>query len=112
MQGELTRGDELYADSDSDALRVSLGENQLLAEHHHAAISNLEALLAVRHFSYLTGLTQLRFLISLKSSTSYGTKRAAPNTQRLIMTKAERFASWVNGVGKQLKLEGWTNADR
>ena len=120
---ELTRDDELYANSAallaihsaisySDALRVSLGDDRLSADDHQAAVNSLDTLLSAKSFSDSTGLAHLRFLVAKKSLVSYGTKRNDVNTYRQIILKAERFASWVSSVGKHLELEGWTNANR
>ena len=95
----------------SDALRTGLGSDTLSSDDHRYAVSDLEQLVSKKRISDRTGITQLAGLLSKKSKVAYGSKRLAIQDFSDLVTKAERFVRWANNVGKELKIEGWRNAD-
>jgi hypothetical protein len=112
------KGDDSYANSASllaihsaisyaDALRVGLGDLRLASEDHRSSVESLQRLLAERRFEDMSGIKNLRDLVSRKSQVAYGDERLNFRASALLATKAERFAIWANRVGFSLKIEGW-----
>jgi hypothetical protein len=93
-----------------DALRAGLGDGALSSEDHQSAADSLRRMLASRHWIDQTGLKHLRDLTSKKSQVAYGGKRFSDYLS--LIDKAEKFASWSNRVGSQLKIEGWRNVSQ
>lgn len=91
----------------ADALRVGLGQDQVSADDHKKAIKVLRKLLAERRLKDSGGIQHLDYLISNKSFVAYGTKELSAVESENMCTKAERFAKWISGVAKELKVEGW-----
>ena len=122
LQGmQLLREDKAYRTSSallgihsavaySDALRAGLGDESMAAEDHQIATKALRRLLSDRTEND-SGLRHLESLLSKKHAVAYGNRRLTGNDFELIFTQAERFAKWVNGMGSQLKVEGWRYAD-
>lgn len=91
----------------SDALRTGLGGEKLSSDNHQRAVAELDKLIPSRRIPDRTGIAHLSQLIAKKSLVAYGDKRLAPQDFLDLVTKAERFARWANGVGKELKIQGW-----
>jgi hypothetical protein len=119
----LMRGDETYRNSSallaihsavsySDALRVGLGEQKLSADDHSKAVDALKNVLPSKQASDQAGFGHLRFLLSQKSRVAYGSQTLTAKELEMLLTKAERFVGWANTVGRQLKIEGWTDDDQ
>ena len=116
----LLRGDESHryssallaihaAISYSDALRVGLGDSRLSADDHQKAADALKDVLFSVDPTDETGLGHLRYLLSSKSLVAYGNQRISAKDFEMVLTKAERFATWANRIGRQRKIEGWIN---
>ena len=120
---QLTRGDDLYKNSSAllaihsaisytDALRTGLGEENLSDDNHNQTAVALRRLLNARNVREQNGIDHLQYLVSRKSLVSYGDERLSENEFRGLVTKAERFAKWANGIGKRLRIEGWNHDDQ
>jgi hypothetical protein len=119
----LMRGDDLYRNSSallaihsavsfSDALRVGLGDEKLPSDDHAKAVDSLLRMLPARQASDQAGLNHLRYLVSNKSRVAYGSDRLSAREFEILVTKAERFASWANGLGRKLNIEGWKHDEQ
>ena len=95
----------------TDALRVGLGDDRLTGDNHQQATKSLRRLLAVDETTDQEGLRHFEYLVSHKSQIAYGDERLTENELRRLIIKAERFAKWANGVGKQRSIKGWQNDD-
>lgn len=93
----------------SDALRVGLGDTKLGADDHQRAVDALKELLSSASSADEAGLGHLRYLLSNKSHVAYGAHRISAKDFEMVFTKAERFATWANRVGRERKIEGWVN---
>jgi hypothetical protein len=91
----------------SDALRMALGDNRLSADDHAKATTSLEKLLSERKMLDGAGFRHLNYLISQKSRVAYGDDRLVEAVLDKIVTSAQRFTIWVNGIGIKSNLEGW-----
>jgi hypothetical protein len=96
----------------SDALRVGLGEQKRSADDHSKAVDALQNILPSKQVSDQSGFGHLRFLISNKSRVAYGSQTLTAKELEMLLTKAERFASWANTLARRLKIEGWTHDDQ
>jgi len=120
---QLTRDDEPYRNSSAllaihsavsytDALRTGLGDDKLTGDDHNQAVDALRRLLNTRKVTTQDGIDHFRYLISKKSFVAYGNVRLSDNEFRRLVIRAERFAKWANGVGLQLKIEGWNHDNK
>ncbi len=96
----------------SDALRVALGDSDLLAEDHFTAIRALDRLLTANSVQDRRGLHHLQYLIAKKSLVAYRNDRLDAADSESLIVKAERFLTWTTTSAKRLKLEGWSNDDQ
>jgi hypothetical protein len=92
-----------------DALRIGLGSHDLSSDNHGTAASELKSLLSDRKVKNSDGSDRLKKLLSRKSRIAYS--GAAPDRSEIvtIIQDAERFAAWAEGLGKELRIEGWAN---
>jgi hypothetical protein len=95
--------------SDSDALRVGLGEDKLVSDDHNKAADALRQALPPQYADDNAGLVHLKYLLANKSRVAYGSQRLNTKEFEMLFTKAERFAIWANRVGAKLKIEGWNH---
>jgi hypothetical protein len=95
----------------SDALRIGLGENRLSADDHSKAADLLDERLPL-WLEDRKGLKHFRKLLSKKSRVEYSRRRLGLTDANDLVTDAIRFEIWVNRIGKQLNLEGWTRDDQ
>lgn len=120
---QLTRDEEPYRNSSAllaihsavsytDALRTGLGDENLSGDDHRQAADALRPLLNTRSVKAQDGVGHLQYLISRKSSVAYGSERLGANEFLSLVIRAERFAKWANGIGRQLNLEGWNYDDQ
>jgi hypothetical protein len=91
----------------SDALRTGMGCADVAADDHRSAARDLRSRLALRRFEKIQGASHLEKLLSLKSWVSYSAEAARENQIENIVKWAERFASWSEDAGRQLRIEGW-----
>ena len=119
---QLTRDDEPFRNSSAllaihsavsytDALRTGLGDEKLSGDDHNQAADALRRLLNTRVVTAQDGINHLQYLVSRKSFVAYGSERLSENEFRRLVIRAERFAKWANGIGKQLRIEGWDHGD-
>ena len=95
----------------TDALRSGLGDRELAGEDHRSAASALRKLMAHRSNTVGQGTAHLEKLIAEKSSVAYGSSRLEAKDYQTVTMHAERYASWANRMGRELKIEGWINDD-
>lgn len=95
----------------ADALRIGLGDSELLSEDHQDAVRRLKDVLADKRLKDMSGIGRFGELLSKKGSVAYRKNRISGNDLKQIVESSQRFSSWVNTIGKELKVEGWGNVD-
>jgi hypothetical protein len=96
----------------SDALRAGLGDVRLSSDDHRKAADRLRGMLNSKHYKEQQGLRHLDRLLSKKSRVAYSDHPLSHTESNELITAAERFAVWINQVGKHLNLEGWIHDDQ
>ncbi|MGB8477403.1 MAG: hypothetical protein WCE63_01000 [Acidobacteriaceae bacterium] len=95
----------------ADALCIGLGDSELSAEDHQKAGRRLQDVLANKKLKDTSGIKRFGELLSKKSAVAYRKNRINENDLKQIVESSQRFSSWVNKIGKELKVEGWENVD-
>jgi predicted enzyme involved in methoxymalonyl-ACP biosynthesis len=92
-------------------LRIALGGESLSAEDHSTAATDLRLRLTAKKYEKLGGIGRLRELLNRKGQVAYSDARLNENQVKLILVDAERFEVWANTAAKELKIEGWADAN-
>jgi hypothetical protein len=92
-----------------DALRIGLGSDSLSSDDHQSAARDLKSLLVERKFEKHQGTDRLVKLLGKKSKIAYSGDTASEGEIKDIVLQARRFAFWAEAVGKELRIEGWSN---
>jgi|HubBroStandDraft_1064217.scaffolds.fasta_scaffold144450_3 hypothetical protein len=93
-----------------DALRIGLGSKDLSSDDHQSAAQELRLLLATRKFGNSQGVGRLEKLLFKKSRIAYAPDAARENEIKQIVLDAKRFEAWAEAAGKELRIEGWSDA--
>lgn len=88
-----------------------MGDEKLPSEDHRTASEILQRLVGTKYRGNLEGLKHHQYLISQKTFVAYSDKKLTENSYKALWLKAERFEAWANQVGRQLRVEGWTNEE-
>ena len=90
-----------------DALRIGLGCSDVSSEDHRNAGADLRSRLAAKKHARPEGVNHLDKLLSRKSRVAYSAYESTRNEVGELLKHANRFASWAESVGTELKIEGW-----
>lgn len=92
-----------------DALRIGLGEDKLSSDDHSKAPAALKQLLTNRRYEKLEGIARLSRLLASKSDVAYGRESIQISKAKSLIEQSERFVVWAETLGKELRIEGWSD---
>jgi len=93
----------------SDAIRFGLDGGSLTSDDHSAAAETLKRVLTSRGYEKVDGVERLKRLLGSKTAVAYGQDVVQITKLQSLILQAERFAAWAETVGKDLRIEGWSD---
>jgi hypothetical protein len=94
-----------------DALCVGLGGAATGPRDHRERVPKLQKLLNERKHSAQHGLKHFENLLRDKSNVAYASKNITEKQAKAMADHAQKFSTWANTTGIDLKIEGWRDAE-
>lgn len=90
-----------------DALAEGLDGNYTPSPDHRTLAARLEKLLNARMHKEQNGIQHLANLLRRKSKVAYAPDAFREEEVKAMVVSANRFSTWANSTGNQLKIQGW-----